>query len=188
MTTRRYNGFTLIELIVSIALFTVVAVIAMSAYISLISLDRRARATNDLVSNLSFVVDSMARSIRTGTGYECGGFGHGPNCTGGSSVFSFTDENGQPVTYILQTSPYKTIGECVGSSSCTNSSATPLTDAGITVTNLKFYEDGVGTTGTEKSIQPHVIFTLTGSIKPDANTAPITFTIEEMATERRIEI
>jgi len=179
----RTKGFTLIELIVSIGLFMIVVTIAMSAYLSLISLDRKARATNELVSNLSFVVDNMARSIRTGTGYDCGGAGGATNCPSGSSTFKFTNEDNQAVTYLLK-SDY-TVGSCVGTSGCTSSSATTLTDAQIKITRLTFYTQGVGT---GDGVQPRVLFTLTGSITPDSKSDPVTFTIEGAATERLIEI
>jgi prepilin-type N-terminal cleavage/methylation domain-containing protein len=182
------KGFTLLELIVSIGLFTIVVTIAMSAYLALISLDRKARATNDLVTNLSFVVESMSHDIRTGTGYTCGGVGHGPNCwgAGGSTILSYTNEQNNLVTYLLTAAG--TVGECVGPSPCNDSTATVLTDPRIRVTNLTFYVDGVGTTVPYNTVQPRVMFTLTGTITPDNRSAPTTFTIESMATERLIEL
>lgn len=181
----RSQGFTLLELIVSIGLFTIVVTIAMSAYLALISLDRKARATNDLVSNLSFVVESMSRNIRTGTAYACGGFGSGPNCWGGggSTAFSFVDDNSQQVTYRLMASGI--VGACVGTTVCNDSNATPLTDPRIKVTNLTFYTQGVAT---GDGLQPRVLFTLSGSITPDLKSAPVVFTIESSATQRLLEL
>jgi prepilin-type N-terminal cleavage/methylation domain-containing protein len=186
-----HRGFTLLELLVSVALFTIVVTIIMAAYVNLISLDRKARATNDLVSNLSFVVDSMSRSIRTGKNYSCAG---GTNCPSGGTYFSFTDENCRSVVYLLRSD--NTIGQCVGAPdlgptcspslvSCNSTIATPLTDPRITVSTLRFYTQGVGT---GDGLEPRVIYTVSGNIKPDSNTAPITFTIEGGATQRLLDL
>ncbi|CAN5756054.1 hypothetical protein BH11PAT2_BH11PAT2_02260 [soil metagenome] len=180
-TAKGKRGFTLVELIVSVALFTIVITIAASAYLSLISLNRKARATNDLVSNLSYVVDAMSRSIRTGTNYQCGGPG-GTNCANGNSAITFINDASSTITYLLK--PGGIIGQCTGSP-CTTSSADPLTDSRITVTNLQFYVQGVGT---GDSTQPRVLFTLSGTIKPDTQTATTSFTIESSATQRLIEL
>lgn len=185
------KGFTLLELLVSIALFTIVVVIVMAAYVNLISLDRKARATNDLVANLSFVVDSMSRSIRTGKGYSCAG---GGNCSAGGTYFSFIDEECRSVVYLLRSD--STIGQCVGPQdtgptcspatvSCNASIATPITDPRVTVGTMRFYTQGVGS---GDGYQPRVVFTLSGSIKPDSNTAPIVYTIEGAATQRLLDL
>ncbi len=179
-TTR---GFTLLELIVSIGLFMVVVTIAMSAYLSLISLNRKAQATNDVVSNLSFVIESMSRSIRTGTAYSCNG---GTNCwPNGLNTFSFTDENGQRVTYRLNGGANPSVGSCLGNGVCDDSTAQVLTDPRINVTNLKFYTQGVGN---NDGLQPRVLFTVTGIITPEVGATPVSFTIESSATQRLIEI
>ncbi|HWU24515.1 MAG TPA: type II secretion system protein [Candidatus Paceibacterota bacterium] len=177
------RGFTLVELIVSIGLLTIVIVIAMSAYLSLISLDRKARATNDVMTNLSFAVEAMSRSIRTGSSYDCGGYGGVANCVNGSSYFSFINENNQPVAFLLKSDG--TIGTCVNSGVCTSGNATTITDPRIRITNMTFYTQGAGT---GDGLQPRVIFTVSGSITPDPTSAPISFTIEGGATQRLIDL
>lgn len=177
------RGFTLVELIVSVGLLSIVIVIAMSAYLSLISLDRKARATNDVMTNLSFAMEAMSRSVRTGSNYDCGGFGGIANCVNGSNYFSFINEDGQSEVYLLKSDG--TIGTCVNSGTCTSGNATTITDPRIRVTNLTFYTQGAGT---GDGTQPRVIFTVSGSITPDTTSAPISFTIEGGATQRLIDL
>ncbi|MEO6536078.1 MAG: prepilin-type N-terminal cleavage/methylation domain-containing protein [Candidatus Paceibacterota bacterium] len=181
-TTKGKRGFTLVELIVSIGLFIIVLTIAASAYLSLINLNRKARATNDLVSNLSYIVEAMSRSIRTGTNYQCGGLGGG-NCSTGNNTFTFTNDRAQSITYLLKSGGV--IGQCIGS--CTQSSADPLSDQRITVTNLVFYVQGVGASSADH-MQPRVLFTVSGTITPDTQSVPVSFTIEGSATQRLIEL
>lgn len=184
-TSHTARGFTLVELIVSVALFVIVVTIAMSAYIFMISLERKARATNDVVANLSFVVNSMSRTIRTGNTYRCNGSG---DCwPGGGTSFSFFDENGFTNTYFYDAAS-KSIYGCVNVVGCNINNATRLVDPRINVSSLMFYTQGTTPFSSGDQVQPRVIFTVTGSITPDPDSAPITFTLESMATQRLLDL
>jgi prepilin-type N-terminal cleavage/methylation domain len=176
---RSPRGFSLLEMIVSVGLFAIVMLVSTGAYLSLISLDRKARATNDLVTNLSFAIDTMERSLRTGTAYACGGIGQGPNCVPGNTSLAFVDDEGQTITYKQSGTA---IQQCIGLS-CSS-----LTDPRITVQSMKFYVRGVGTSGTDAIQQPWVVFVVKGTITPDSNSGPITFTIQSTASQRAIDL
>jgi prepilin-type N-terminal cleavage/methylation domain-containing protein len=176
MTTHKnQRGYTLIELIVSVAIFSVVMLVAGTAFLSLISLDRKARATNDLVSNLSYVVDSMERSIRTGTLYSS---------ASGASTFSYTDANGRIISYRL------TVNGTQGQIEQRIDSGTwsALTDPLIDVENLTFYPSGTALGSTGDKLQPTVTIIIRGKMKPDSQSPEIEFVIESSATQRLIDI
>ncbi len=185
------RGYTLLEMMVSIALFSLVMLLATGAFLKFMVLDRKARITNDVVNNLSFAVDSMSRTIRTGSQYRCGGQAASPNCwspTAPRSSFTFLDDRGREVTYYQMANG--SIGVCalaVGAV-CSDSVATALTDSRVVIQNMKFYVRGVGTDPGNNYIQPHVIFVLKGYMKPDPTSANIDFTIQTMASQRLIEI
>jgi prepilin-type N-terminal cleavage/methylation domain-containing protein len=65
------QGFTLIEMIVSLALFSVVITISVGALLALIASNQQLQDEQSVMTNLSFAVDSMTREIRTGTSYYC---------------------------------------------------------------------------------------------------------------------
>ena len=65
------KGFTLIEIIVSLAIFSVVAVIAIGALVRVTSANRQAQAIQSGVNNVSFVLDALSREMRVGTSYAC---------------------------------------------------------------------------------------------------------------------
>jgi prepilin-type N-terminal cleavage/methylation domain-containing protein len=65
-------GFTLIEMIVSLALFSVVITISVGALLILIASNRQLQDEQAVLTNLSFALDSMTREIRTGSAYVCG--------------------------------------------------------------------------------------------------------------------
>lgn len=184
------RGFTLIELIVSVGIFAVVMLIATSAYLTLIRLDRRARATNQIVNNLSFAMDAMVRGIRTGSEFHC--INGAPDASGNSTngactEFYYTDSNlasgSDVVTLFLNgTSVYRNEGAAYSTNPNT---ASLLTDPAITVSSLVFYVRGAGTSN---DLQPQVLFTLKGSMPADSNGDVTTFTIEEGATARVIDL
>ena len=69
--TKNNHGFTLIEMIVSLGIFAVVAVIALGALVQIISANKKAQTLLATMTNMNFALDAMSREIRTGTGYYC---------------------------------------------------------------------------------------------------------------------
>jgi prepilin-type N-terminal cleavage/methylation domain-containing protein len=180
MHTSSNRGYSLLELIVSLGIFSVIMLIATGAYLSLISLDRHARASNQLSATLSFAVESMARSLRTGSNYACNASASAPNCTSGGTSISFRDSEGQTVTYRLRADG--SIGQCTGGL-CTDASAIPLTDSRIAIDTLRFYVRGVG----NDYVQPQVTFVVSGTMTTDEG-EQASFSIQTGATQRLIEL
>ena len=71
ITTPHTAGFTLIEMIVSLALFATVSTVAVGSLLVLIDNNRELRGEQSLITNISFALDMMARDIRTGFDYHC---------------------------------------------------------------------------------------------------------------------
>lgn len=65
------KGFTLVEMLVSIALFAVVATIGVSTLLVLINVNGKAQGMQLIMTNLSFALDSMTRELRTGFDWDC---------------------------------------------------------------------------------------------------------------------
>ena len=65
------KGFTLIETLVSLALFAVVLVIAGGTIVSVIDVNKRNQAISSVVNNLNYSIDSMIRDVKTGYLYKC---------------------------------------------------------------------------------------------------------------------
>lgn len=68
----KQRGFTLIEIIVSTAIFTMVVTIAIGALTSLNNTSREARAMRVVMDNANSAMDAMARTIRMGIRFDCG--------------------------------------------------------------------------------------------------------------------
>ncbi|MBP6924163.1 MAG: type II secretion system protein [Candidatus Pacebacteria bacterium] len=65
------RGFTIIEMIVSLGVFSIVITIAVGALLMLVATNQRLQTEQSVMTNLSFALDSMTREIRTGTHYYC---------------------------------------------------------------------------------------------------------------------
>lgn len=167
------RGYTLVELIVAIGLFAAIMVLASGAYLLMISLNRQAQGIASGINNLSFALETMTRTIRTGSAYNCAGFG---DCTNGSS-FSFKNADGVEVTYRL--SGDALVQETGGGT------ARAITDpSAVKITSLAFYVTGTTRGDTQ---QPQVTMLVSGSVTYGAEkTQP--FVIETGATMRGSDI
>lgn len=65
------KGFTLIEIIVSLSIFTIVAVIAVGALLKVVDANKKSQTLKTSINNINFVLDTMSREIRTGNNYYC---------------------------------------------------------------------------------------------------------------------
>lgn len=92
-TNNKQFGFTLIEMVVSLGLFTIVMFIATSAFLSIVDADRKSRATRIAMDNLNLALEDMSRRIKTGTNYKCGGGSGVGDCNTGNSIFEFDDQS-----------------------------------------------------------------------------------------------
>lgn len=72
---RRKRGFTLVEMIVAIALFAVVMMIAVGSLLALTAANRKAQAIQSVMNNLNITLDGMVRALRMGYNYQCVGSG-----------------------------------------------------------------------------------------------------------------
>jgi prepilin-type N-terminal cleavage/methylation domain-containing protein len=70
MTKQHRLGFTLVELLIAMAIFTVVTSIATGAFIRALRTQRQLVSFAAANSNLSLVLEQMAREIRVGRNFE----------------------------------------------------------------------------------------------------------------------
>jgi len=147
-------GFSLIEVLVSLSIFTIVVTISVGSLMMLVEANARTRSIHAAMTNLSFTLDSMTREIRTGTDYFCSsgsvpttGFSTqdcGANeFTAGTALF--INEGGQSLTsgkgssrigYRLNAGA---IERRLGDPSTIGVDWIPVTDTNVTISSLNFY-------------------------------------------------
>ena len=133
----RAKGFTLIEMMVSVALFAIVVMISMTAVLSVVDSTKKAQSLKSVMNNLNFALETMTRSIKTG--YISG-------LSGPQNNIQIVDQNNSTVIYSL-----------VGSMIKRNTEA--ITAPEVVVDKLMFYP-GIGV-----GIQPSVIVVVQGTVK-----------------------
>lgn len=169
------NGFTLVEMTVSLGLFTIIMFIATSAFLSIVNTDRKARSVRIAADNLNIALEDMSRRIKTGSTYDCGAIGGVTDCTLGENSLNFKDEDDVQTTYRLNQingSIYRKIG--VGSD-------LQITSTEITITNLKFIVSG-SAVGSADNQQPMVVIVIDGSLGSGATAS--SFKIQTTVTQR----
>lgn len=179
------RGFTLVEMIVAIGLFTIVLFIASSAFLSVLDADRKSRATRIAMDNLNLSLEDMARRIKTGTSYFCDGtvLSSGTrDCPSGGNSIAFTEQGGITRTaYRLDTT--------TGVIKRTRGSGTELsvTAPEITISNLKFIVSGstIWDPLDRDTDQPYVTILAEGTTVGKVTTA---FSIQTTVAQRAYDI
>lgn len=65
------TGFTLVEMIVSLGLFTVILFISMQALLSMVDANHKAQSLRAAMDNLNLSLEETARNITQGNAYRC---------------------------------------------------------------------------------------------------------------------
>ncbi|MFH1402347.1 MAG: type II secretion system protein [Patescibacteria group bacterium] len=95
------TGFTLVEMIVAVALFSIVMVIAMGALLNVLNASQQSQSIQTAVNNLNLAMEMMTREIRTGYDYHCGSEGtytSPKDCLTGENFIAFEPFDGNPAS------------------------------------------------------------------------------------------
>jgi len=171
------QGFTLIEMIVAVALFTVVVVVSTGALMTIIDANRKARSLQTVMDNLNFAMESMARNLRTGYSYECGGIAG--NCPNGENSIVFTDQNGDSVEY--EFSELSGLGSITISKN--GAMAKSITSPEVDIDSMLFYVTGLDA---GDSRQPLVTISING-IAGTMESTRTEFSIQTTISQRKVD-
>ncbi len=186
------EGFTLVELMVALTLFTIVVLATISSLLIVNDAAKKVQSMRAVMDNLNFAVESMTRTLRTGSDFDCGDSGGGTDC-------SFDD--GIPGEAIEITSAESTSGSeirvrywldetngvgAIKKTVYVNNSVDieqNVTAPEIDVETLNFYVQG---TELDDGIQPSVTIFITGNATSKRNqVAP--FSIQSYVSQRTLE-
>ena len=68
---KKKSGYTIIETMIAISLFIVIVMMGIGALLNANLLHQKSRDMRSILDNLNFIMDDMARNIRTGSNYYC---------------------------------------------------------------------------------------------------------------------
>ncbi|MBI4079923.1 type II secretion system protein [Candidatus Kaiserbacteria bacterium] len=192
-TEKEERGFTLIEMIVAVALFSVVMLVSTATLLSLVGANRKAHALQSVMNNFSIALDGMVRSVRMGSDYHCGAgdIATPQSCETGDTKLAFKpycesecDAQNRWV-YVYDTNG-SFCGQgrlCKSENSGANYYAVTADD--VSIDEFTFYV--IGTTRSD-TIQPKVVVSVSGTAGSDDVKTKTTFSIQATAVQRILDI
>ncbi len=170
------KGFTLIELIVSLGIFSIVMTLVAGTYFSLISASGDMRTSTSAINNVTFVLNAMSYDIRSGA---CA-LGQ---CGSGNS-FTFTNSLGATVTYSLCTVSLKPqICKKIN-----GGTSYALTHMPVSIQTLSFSSQTYPSTASPKASQTLTTIKISGIYLLPRHTQQTNFHLETVVTPRKIYI
>lgn len=191
--THTKKGFSLIEMMVAVALFSVVMLVSTGALLALIDAARKAQALQSVMSNLNTALDGMVRSMRMGSTFHCGdvgGYDSPRDCSEGDLLFAFEPFGGDSSTtgdqwvYAYVQDPVTGKGRLYKSENG-GGAYFPLTAPEVQIDSFAFYV--VGTTPGDTQ-QPKVIINVKGTAGVDRVKTRSTFSIQATAVQRVLDL
>jgi len=157
-------------MLVSIAIFMSVMVVAAGSLVTIIHEDQKAQAVKTVIDNVTVAIDSMARNIRQATAGSLQCFAGGVRTTGSACSATSTQSiqfglNGNTLIYQFVSNPTSGMGNiqkicttsgCGSLQNVTQSITAPTST--IAIKNLNFYLFGTGDT----TKQPRVLIMVDG--------------------------
>ncbi|MEX0917160.1 MAG: type II secretion system protein [Candidatus Paceibacterota bacterium] len=153
VSSQSERGFTLIEIIVAVGVFSIVVLVAIGSLLSLVDTNKKAQALKSVMNNLNFALENMSRNIRTGTEYDCGSVGGDTDCANGDTRLTFLSSENETITYRLNGTQ---IERKVG-----GDPFLAITASEVEIDAFAFYVTGTGESSGE--LQPRVTMTIGGS-------------------------
>jgi prepilin-type N-terminal cleavage/methylation domain-containing protein len=191
------GGFTLIEIIVAVGLFSVVMLVSTGALLALVTANRKAQVTQSVMNNLNIALDGMVRNIREGTSFHCGS-GTGlitqpADCAtnvgpaGGDTLFGFRPF--APAHDVDRTIYYFQNGRIYQQQYINGAyqTAIAITASEVQIDTMRFYVTG---TITGDQYQPRVVMVVKGTVGYPSSTAKVrsSFNIQATAVQRVLDL
>lgn len=177
----------MIEIMVSISVFTIVVLITIGALVSINAANRKIQSMRALMDNLNFALENISRTLRTGSTYHCGATGaitspedcpivgsdyiaiEGPSGSG-------ANPNDQIVFRLLNGQIQKSIDS--------GNTFLGMTSPNITITTLKFYVSGAPASDGK---QPKILLLVGGTAEAGSRGLISEFHLQTTVSQRLID-
>lgn len=189
LQTNSQRGFSLIEMMVAVALFSIVMLVSSTALLALVDASRKAQALQSVMNNLNTALDGMVRAMRMGSTFHCGNIGDRTtprDCPTGDTLVAFEPFGGDPdVAGDQWIYWYDEVAGRLYKSEDGGVNGYALTAPEIQIDDMKFYVIG-STVG--DTVQPKVVLTVRGTAGAEKIKTRTTFNIQAAAVQRALDI
>ena len=179
------SGFTIIEMMVAIAVFLVVVTAGIGALLNAYSIHGKSQAVRSMMDNLNFIMDDMSKNIKTGYDYHCiddvnvdeNHLSTPHNCKSGNGIAFKSSIDGKIWVYVVSDGKIQ--------KRVAKGDFVELNSSGVTIENL----DGFSVIGSESFTdgqQPFTEIRLVGKIIYKNENIP--FSLENSVSQRRIDV
>lgn len=177
------KGFTLIEIMVAVSVFTFVMFISTGSILSIFDANRKSQNLRAVMDNLNYSLEAMTRTIRFGKNYHCdintGSISVPQDCVNGASSIAVTNSSGLQVIYRLNAGK-------IERSTNGGASYSSLTSADVTINRMTFWVLGSASYASGDKLQPKVVLVVSGyvGVKPSLQSS---FTLQTTISQRVID-
>ena len=195
---KTHRAFTLIEVLVSISIFSMVMLVATGAVFTIVESNKKTHSLKSVMTNLNFALESIARDMRVGFYYSCISSVSAPitdsgDCQTGDNVFRYkanrsvdgdasydANDANDRVEYSL--SNERLMKRVYGNGSIATLGSVPITAEEIHIQSMKFYL--VGSAGADGK-QPKTLITIKGyaGVGPTRSDFDIQTTVSQRAID-----
>lgn len=175
---KKNKGFTLVEMLVSIALFSIVLVIVLGTIVTIVDVNRKTRTLTEVINNLNFSLESVNRSLKTGTDIDIQ-----------NNAISVIDQDGIKVCFKHidnneSINGRDTIGREVGASNCSSNDSDyiPITSSEVVIET--FTANFIDDSGID---QPRINFLVKGYAETTRNIRS-EFSVQTTVSQRNLDI
>ncbi|MFZ2149820.1 MAG: type II secretion system protein [Minisyncoccia bacterium] len=191
-TIKKESGYTIIETMIAVSLFVIIVMLGMGALLNANLLHKKSQGMRSIMDNLSFVMEDISRSLRTGYNYHCLVANQASlpqpftarSCEDGVVGIAFEAENGDPDDNTDQWVYYVENG--IIKKSTDGATIFPLTPAEVEVEKFSFSilgaEPPPGNTQ-----QPLIFIKISGKITLKDN-ATTPFYLQTAVSQRAVDI
>lgn len=205
-------GFSTVEMLVAVALFTMVVLMSIASMLTMIDANQKARSVKVAVDNLHFVIEEIARDLRLGSKYYCASAPGSltvpfttasvhdcpyvyPGGSGGDNLIAFRDRSSIPKARFYWYDASANLGKgCIkikvtnvawlGYNDNSSSDFKCMTSSDITIDFMRFYVYNTSAPLSGASAaQPLVIVSIQGSVGTKVSTKT-TFSIMTSLSQR----
>jgi prepilin-type N-terminal cleavage/methylation domain-containing protein len=174
------KGFTLVEMLVAIAIFMIVVTTTLGAFLKMVDINKKVQSVRNAMDNANLAMETMMRNIRLGYNYE--------SEDGGRTII-FTSQDGNTISYGLVPR-----SDDVGSRIQTyqmvrtvdKGPQVAITSPDIAIEKLEFILEGTAVSGSSPAdnVQANVKIFVKGKTVLPKNEHNFDFSFQALATQR----